>query len=223
MNKPIEISAKLILLGDINVGKSSLITYHFEKSYVENQPNTIGAAFQTDVINDKINKKLLRLNVWDTCGMEKFMAINSIYCRDANIVLLVIDAVCEDSLETAENYFINLKDVAVDDPEVILVVNKLDLLKGYHSNCKLDESLYQTCHFYNQIIRFAAQNKIEKIFWTSPKEKGLNIDELFDYVVFILLNGKVKTIRENQQMTGQSSTFLITENDLQNRRWWCCV
>lgn len=73
MNKEV----KLILLGEASVGKSSIIIQFLEEKFNENLPNTIGAAFTTKEFY--WNGQKLTMNIWDTCGQERFMAIAKMY------------------------------------------------------------------------------------------------------------------------------------------------
>lgn len=62
-----KIEAKLILLGEASVGKSSIIVRYHEDKFSENIPNTIGASFIVKDYPEIENRKVF-LNIWDTCG-----------------------------------------------------------------------------------------------------------------------------------------------------------
>lgn len=203
MKKDSEIVAKVIILGDTSVGKSSIILRYFDNTFEEYLPNTIGAAFQTKNIESDDKKKTLRLNVWDTCGQERFMAIASVYYKDANIILLVVDASNPDSLEVADKYFIEIQNHSNADPIVFLVINKIDLLDGFSINCKIDANLFKTCNFYGRITKFIDKYGIDHVFWTSAKENGLNINQMFDFISKSILNDNFR-IKTNQEQNQQN-------------------
>lgn len=94
-----QIDIKVIFLGESSVGKSSIIQQLIEKAFNENIPNTIGTAFTNKeyIIN---NKKLV-LHIWDTCGQERFMAMAKMYYKDANVILLVMDCLSDESFTRA--------------------------------------------------------------------------------------------------------------------------
>ena len=196
-----EISAKAIFLGDASVGKSSLIQRYFDNKFDEHIPNTIGTAFLTKVFEDEKKKTTVKLNVWDTCGQERFMAIASIYYRDANVIIMVIDVDSERSLEMAQKYLSEIKGNAVNNPFVVLVANKIDLLPRFNKFSEAGPDLYKSCPFYDKIIKFMEMNSLEHIFWTSAKEENGNVSKMFDFIGSAILNGKLHIDNEQKGIT----------------------
>mmetsp|Transcript_23860 Transcript_23860/g.38441 ORF Transcript_23860/g.38441 Transcript_23860/m.38441 type:complete len:93 (-) Transcript_23860:255-533(-) len=58
---------KLVLLGDSNVGKSSIVLRFVRKQFFEYQESTIGAAFSTQTV--KVDDYTVKFEIWDTAGM----------------------------------------------------------------------------------------------------------------------------------------------------------
>ncbi len=219
-----EISAKAIFLGDASVGKSSLIKRYFENEFDDHIPNTIGTAFLTKTFENDQKTAELKLNVWDTCGQERFMAIASIYYRDANIIILVIDADAEKSLEMAEKYLWEIKNNAVSNSFIVLVVNKIDLLPKFSKYGDIGPELYQSCQFYDRIMRFMEANSLEHVFWTSAKEDGLNVKSIFDFLGNSILSGKIIVEGENKSSTKRIIAHSILKSQEKQRaeKWNCC-
>jgi len=219
-----EISAKAIFLGDASVGKSSLIKRYFDNEFDDHIPNTIGTAFLTKTFENEQKTTLVKLNVWDTCGQERFMAIASIYYRDANIIILVIDAEAEKSLEMAEKYLWEIKNNAVNNPFIVVVVNKIDLIPKFSKFGDVGPELYQRCSFYDRIMRFMEANSLEHIFWTSAKENGINVKNLFDFLGNSILSGKIHIESENKGSTKKILAHSVLNNPTKSRsqRSNCC-
>ena len=219
-----EISAKAIFLGDASVGKSSLIKRYFDNQFDDHIPNTIGTAFLTKTFENDQKSTLLKLNVWDTCGQERFMAIASIYYRDANIIILVIDAETEKSLEMAEKYLWEIKNNAVNNPFIVLVVNKIDLIPKFSKFNDVGPELYQRCPFYDRIMRFMEANSLEHVFWTSAKENGINVKNLFDFLGSSILSGKIHIESENKGSTKKilAHSVLVNNPKTECQRSTCC-
>ena len=117
---------KVILLGDTTVGKSSIINRRINNVFNQNIPNTIGTAyFKESFRRDNI---FLNMSVWDTCGQEQFMAISTVYYRDAHVIFLVIDCTSPESLEMAKVYMEEIENNADPKSSVFLCLNKIDLL-----------------------------------------------------------------------------------------------
>ena len=62
---------RLILIGDISVGKSCLLKYFVQGEFDEDCKATIGVDFSARLIDVK-NDVRVKLQVWDTTGLEKF-------------------------------------------------------------------------------------------------------------------------------------------------------
>jgi len=61
---------KVVFAGDLGVGKSSLILQLVEKTFTGEDVATIGADFRIKMVD--INKKRIKLQIYDTSGQEKF-------------------------------------------------------------------------------------------------------------------------------------------------------
>ena len=81
---------KIILLGPIAVGKTSILSRYVTNNFDKEHNCTIKSEFKVKVVNVNNNTKA-KLNIWDTCGDEKFRAITRQYYKEAQGVLLIYD------------------------------------------------------------------------------------------------------------------------------------
>ncbi|XP_074515152.1 ras-related protein Rab-20 [Sebastes fasciatus] len=117
MKKP---DVKVVLLGDMNVGKTSLLHRYTERKF-KDTISTVGGAFflkQWGPYN---------ISIWDTAGREQFHGLGSMYCRGAAAVILTYDVTNWQSLAELEERFLSLTDTANQDCIYALVGNKADL------------------------------------------------------------------------------------------------
>ncbi|TNN63638.1 Ras-related protein Rab-20 [Liparis tanakae] len=117
MKKP---DVKVVLLGDMNVGKTSLLHRYTERRF-KDTISTVGGAFflkQWGPYN---------ISIWDTAGREQFHGLGSMYCRGAAAVILTYDVTNWQSLAELEERFLSLTDTANHDCIYALVGNKADL------------------------------------------------------------------------------------------------
>jgi small GTP-binding protein len=171
---------KILIIGDSNVGKSSLLIRFSDNEYYNNYITTIGLDFRTKKIN--INNKIIRLEIWDAAGQERFRALTKLYYRNCCGVLLVFDITDEKSFINIKNW-INEFNKHCENPNVskILIGNKCDLI----SEKKVSyEEIDKLCLIYNlNYIETSAKENInvELSFNQLGKEIEKNYKNTTDY------------------------------------------
>lgn len=104
LNKRNEAIFKVITLGDIGVGKTSLMN-----KLVNNTFSATRASVGIDMLRTKM--KLAKTNqdcelrLWDTAGQEKFKTLGSTYFKSADGVLLVFDITNKESFDSVAKWF----------------------------------------------------------------------------------------------------------------------
>lgn len=157
---------KILILGDTNVGKSSLFLRYLKDDFKEAIANTI--AISNDFKEVMIDGNLVHLQMWDTAGQERFKSIVSQLYRDADGVILVYDVTVPRSFSEMKNLIAEL-DSILDPRFTVLVGNKIDraskeLLEDERSILK----------------ELATKLKFEH-FFTSAKT-GENVNRIFEYL-----------------------------------------
>lgn len=116
---------KFILIGDSGVGKSQLSRCFTKKQFKNDIQSTVGIEFSTREI--VFDKSLIKAQIWDTAGMERFDSMSKAYYRDAVGALLVYDVTNPKSFERIQNFWLNqLQEYGHEKMSVVLVGNKLD-------------------------------------------------------------------------------------------------
>nr|MBW4451109.1 leucine-rich repeat protein [Spirirestis rafaelensis WJT71-NPBG6] len=115
--------AKLLLIGQGSVGKTSLIERLIRNKYDKNQPQTDGLNVET--WNVPVNSKNIRLNVWDFGGQEIYHATHQFFLTKRSLYLLVCN--CRTSEEENRiEYWLKLIESFGGESPVIIVGNKKD-------------------------------------------------------------------------------------------------
>ena len=158
------LEAKVVLLGDANVGKSSIAQRFCKNVFSNKHIATIGGAYlQQRVVLD--NGEVMKLHLWDTGGAERFRSIANLYYKEAAVAILTYDVTNEQSLESLEYWIEELKTKADNDILLCLAGNKVDVpsneIKVSHSKAK----------------KFAQENKM--IFYETSARLGTGVVELF--------------------------------------------
>ena len=116
---------KVLLLGNSDVGKSSLLLWFVDSVWNESFVPTIGVDFKVKTI--EIGDKKVKMQIWDTAGQERFRNVVSTYFRGSNGILLIYDITSRDSFKNLESWLIEIEKHASDNVLKILIGNKNDL------------------------------------------------------------------------------------------------
>ena len=119
---------KVILIGSISVGKTSILSRYITNEFQSEYKCTIKTEFKTKIVNIN-NMSQAKLNIWDTCGDEKFRAITRQYYNDAHGILLVYDITNRESFDSIINWQNEIRNNAPADSVLFLIANKTDLNK----------------------------------------------------------------------------------------------
>ena len=120
---------KLVLLGDIAVGKTAIVTRCEDNKFVRDQKTTIGVAFSQKEV--RIENAVVKLDIWDSAGEERFRSINSLYYHGSAAGIIVFDMTKRSTFESVKSYWIpHLREHGVEDIIIALVANKADLLSS---------------------------------------------------------------------------------------------
>ncbi len=118
---------KILLLGSIAVGKTAILSRYIKNEFLDIHKCTIKCDFQVKVVNVN-NTTQAKLNIWDTCGDEKFRAITRQYYNDAHGILLIYDISNRDTFDDIEKWVEDIKNSAPVDCVIFLIGNKSDLI-----------------------------------------------------------------------------------------------
>ncbi|WMV15415.1 hypothetical protein MTR67_008800 [Solanum verrucosum] len=119
-------NAKLVLLGDVGAGKSSLVLRFVKGQFIEFQESTIGAAFFSQTV--AVNEATVKFEIWDTAGQERYHSLAPMYYRGAAAAIIVYDITNQASFDRAKKWVQELQ--AQGNPNMVMALagNKADLL-----------------------------------------------------------------------------------------------
>ena len=120
-----DLTFKLIFIGDSGVGKSCLTSKAVKNNFEEYYQATVGFEFLT--FNMIVNKMVIKLQIWDTCGQEIYKSLISNFYRNSSLAVLVYSIDSKDSFEHVGKWLDELKNQANPDIRIFLVGNKADL------------------------------------------------------------------------------------------------
>lgn len=116
---------KIVIIGDSGVGKTNLLSRFVDGTFSIDSKPTIGVEFATKTYN--IDNKVIKNQIWDTAGQQRFRAITNAYYRGAQGAVIVYDITKSRTFENLNKWLSELRDNAEPDIAIMLLGNKCDL------------------------------------------------------------------------------------------------
>ena len=208
---------KIILIGDTSTGKTSLINRYINKRFEDKYRCTIGVDFLMQKIY--IDNTLIKLQIWDTAGMEKYKQITSSYYRGAQACIVVFDLTNIDSFYSLQQWVDDYCQISKNQNNIYIVGNKCDL-----NDFKVSKE---------DIMKFCQNNNGFKYLQTSAKT-GEGVEKMFEDIsndLFEKYKNKIKggnNLVYNQfNNNGKNdvinlSTAVNNENKIYKKNKKCC-
>ncbi|KAJ3425585.1 ras-related protein rab-32 [Anaeramoeba flamelloides] len=174
---------KIIVVGNLGTGKTSLINQYVEGKFTNYYRSTIGVDFaHKDIQLDK--KTRIRVQLWDIGGQERTQKMTRVYYKEALGAIIVFDVTRTDTFKSVKLWKEDIDNQVrtIDDKPipVILIANKIDLVDQENGGWnKTEEEMKQYCN----------ENNFIKCYKTSAKT-AFNVQESIEYLSqYILKNG----------------------------------
>jgi len=157
----------VLLVGESNVGKTSILNRLTEDTFSENTQHP-AEQFRPTQVKDGDKPVLLKLK--DTQGFENFRGLTSSFCRGAKAILYVFDITNSDSFKALPGWVEECNKYTKYDrtPIGVLIGNKSDL--------NADRKVTQ-----EEAKKLASEHVCGRYFETSAKT-GNGIQDVFKYI-----------------------------------------
>jgi len=161
---------KIITIGDVSTGKTSILKRYLNNTFDENSQATIMPDFSYKVV--KINGANYRIQFWDLPGQDRNPIMTSVFCQDANGVIFCCDANDTQSRQNIIKWKNSLNNM-LDAEKIpkILLENKCDLL----GKDKYNEG-------FEELKQFANDNEINECYRTSALD-GHNVEKAITFLI----------------------------------------
>ena len=199
----IDLSFKIIVIGNSGVGKSSLVERATKNRFLEDYSATIGFDYCSFFI--KYNNKTIKLQIWDTCGQEIYQSLITNFYKNSSLAILVYAIDDRKSFDDLDSWLKDLKKESNPDTKSILIGNKADLVNER-------EVPYEEAEKYSKDYDFFE-------FYETSARTGLNAQKVFvkaaitlyeDYLKYkdkdSIIESERNSIENSKKLTKRSSS-----------------
>ena len=193
---------KLIIIGSVSVGKTSLLTRYATGNFQSVTKSTSTASFISKI--KEVNGKLYEIKLWDTAGQEKYRSLTKIFIKDAKMALLVYAIDDEGSFKDLDMWLNIVKDINNENIVLGIAANKADL---YEKAKVTDEQ---------------GKKYAEKIGASWSSTSALLDDNGIDGLVDDLLEKYLKNNQNNKINENKGLTLTNKNSDESEKGGGCC-
>ena len=165
---------KIVIFGDSQTGKTTLTHRFLTNLFEEDITMTLGVDFHLKAI--EANGEMVKLQIWDFAGEERFRFLFPSYIRGANGAVFMYDITNYGSLAHVDNWFEIVENEIDYDLPIVFVGGKTDLrhLKEVSTRKAMELALTKGA---NGFIECSSKN-------------GENIHKIFDLLTKLILKNK---------------------------------
>lgn len=177
--QPERMQVKVGLIGDAQIGKTSLMVRYCDGSFDEDYIQTLGVNFLEKAI--AIRNTELTFSIWDLGGQREFINMLPIVCNEAAAIIFMFDLTRKSTLNSVRNWYRQARGFNRSAVS-LLVGTKFDLF--YEMN---DEEQYEISE---QAKKYAKAMRAPLIFCSTSQ--GINIAKIFKIIIGKTFDLKLK-------------------------------
>jgi small GTP-binding protein len=158
---------KVCIVGDSEVGKTTLVNQYLKRRFVADAQRTIGSNFFVQYVKIPEDKNLLTLQIWDLAGQPRFKWVRYAFYKGASGIVYAFDLTRKETLDSLLNWKEEVEG-KIGVVSNILVGNKLDLLNSDNRFIKEKET--------NHLKEFLSANA----YYETSAKLGIKVKDVFD-------------------------------------------
>ncbi len=195
---------KLLLIGESNVGKTSIILRYTENEFKTSGISTCGVDVKCKYVS--LDNTKIRLDIWDTAGQERFRGLAKNYFRGGNGFILVYDITDKKSFDKLRGWMNDAKEKIEGEYKMLVVGNKKD--------CKNQREVD-----WDVLEDFGKKNNVK--FMEVSAKTGEGIEKIFIIMCEELLKLKEVGIIKKEESEGDKTFTSLDNSKLSENKHNC--
>lgn len=166
---------KIIIIGDSNVGKTSIIK-RLETNKFDDIPSDKLIGINWNIFYYTLMNWNVKLLVWDLSGLENYTMIRKQFYKNIQVIIICFDLTSWESFNNIDKWIGEIKHLIISDPIIILVGTKLDLV-NMDMNIRIPKQ-----KVLEKIINIQSKYLNQLVFYDyfeSSSKTNENIEEIF--------------------------------------------
>ena len=198
-----EVILKFLILGDITVGKTTLLLKYIDNFTPEIYISTLGVDYKTK--NLVYNGTKVTLQIWDTAGQERYRVITKSFIKGTDGIIFMYDITQKESFINVKKWIEETEGENPGDVKKIIVGNKIDKEEDRQVTDEMKEKLNKEVDI--DLIEVSAK-------------KGIDVDKVFDILVEKILGNM--TTEQILKKYGRSWTQSSFSSHVERKKKKCC-
>ena len=198
-----EVILKFLILGDITVGKTTLLLKYIDNFTPEIYISTLGVDYKTK--NIVFNGIKVSLQIWDTAGQERYKVITKSFVKGTDGIIFMYDITQKESFINIKKWIEETEGENPGDVKKIIVGNKIDKEEDRQVTDEMKEKLSKELDI--DLIEVSAK-------------KGIDVDKVFDILVEKILGNM--TTEQILKKYGRSWTESSFSSHVPRGKKKCC-
>jgi len=199
-----EITLKIIILGDMMVGKTTFLLKYIDNFSPKLYISTMGIDYKIKKIKYKDIDVVLQ--IWDTAGQERYKVITKSFVKGADAIIFMYDITNKESFMNIKKWIEDTEDYSFNSKKII-IGNKIDMEEKREVTDEMKEQLINEMNI--------------DIMEVSAKNENNNINEVFD-VLLKNIFGKLTKEQITRKFARKYSQGSFSTQEVKTKPKKCC-
>ena len=200
---------KILILGDSFVGKTNMLKRFLHDEFDLNTKETVGVEFGSKNFVMENKKDIVKAQILDTAGQERYRSVTKAYYKGGKGALLVYDITRKTTFQNIDDWINDLRNNGDKDMMIILIGNKSDLEEK------------------RQVSKEQAQTKAEQYniaFLETSAKSGDNINKAFTELVEQVYNVNMNNSQSDSLIgiNNEDGVNLVNKDEEKSKKKGCC-